>query len=74
MIIGEDLMIAVISQHLLASELHSLEEQVVLLRTPAEESEALLRLEIGNAQAKTMADCKHLEDCHPSAAYRHGQP
>jgi hypothetical protein len=71
MIIGEDLMIAVISQHLLASELHSLEEQVVLLRTPAEESEALLRLEIGNAQAKTMADCKHLEVTLQAARCEH---
>ena len=59
--LGEDIMVGVISQHLLSTELQSVETQLARLRTPAAESEALLRVEIGQAQAQTMADCKHLE-------------
>ena len=58
---GEELMVAVISQHLLASELGQMESQVSTLRAPLGEAEATMRMSLSAAQEQTLADCKHLE-------------
>ena len=68
---GEELMVGVISQHLLATELHQLEIQLARLRVPAPESEALMRLQVGASNSQTLADCKHLEVTLQAARCEH---
>ena len=54
-------MVAIISQHLLASELQLTEGQLQRLRLPAGEAEAAMRMGLSSANVQTLADCKHLE-------------
>ena len=55
------MMQAVISSHLMAAELESLEAEIARLRVPAAETEALMRMNLSSHSAQTLADCKHLE-------------
>ena len=65
------LMVGVISQHLLSSEMQSLETQLARLRMPVAESSTAMRLQIGAVHAQTAADCKHLEVTLQAARCEH---
>ena len=57
----DSMMVAVISQHLLSSELGQLETQLARLNAPQAELEALMRMGLTANSAETLADCRHVE-------------
>ena len=58
---GEALLAAVISQHLLASELASLEQQCARLQAPATHDTHAAKHPLEAARSSNISDCRHLE-------------
>ena len=61
MVVGEEVMAAIISQHLLSTELNQVEAENERLQTPADDAQVLMRMSMNAANEETLADCKHLE-------------
>ena len=58
---AEELMVGVISQHLLSAELQAVEGQLARATTPLGQAEAQMRMLAQSSRNETAADCQHLE-------------